>query len=139
MIICKFICTSFYMMRTVHAWCPLKGHIYLNKLQLKAACLFKDACNLQCTNYLTVFDHFVGLAIKGLKKSLLTLIIRLDEISIIKKQRQKQPPEVLCKKSVLKNFTNFTGKHLYLSFFNRFAGLRPATLLKRDSNTGVFQ
>ena len=83
-----------------------------------------------------MFDHFVGLAIKGLKKSLLTLIIRLDEISIIKKQRQKQPPEVLCKKSVLKNFT---GKHLYLSFFNRFAGLRPATLLKRDSNTGVFQ
>ena len=26
--------------------------------------------------------------------------------------KQKQPPEVLCKKSILRNFTNFTGKHL---------------------------
>ena len=25
---------------------------------------------------------------------------------------QKQPPEVFCKKGVLKNFTKFTGKHL---------------------------
>ena len=30
---------------------------------------------------------------------------------------QKQPPEVLCKKAVLKNLGNFTGKHLRLSFF----------------------
>ena len=25
----------------------------------------------------------------------------------------KQPPEVFCKKSVLKNFANLTGKHLF--------------------------
>ena len=31
--------------------------------------------------------------------------------------RQKQPPEVLDKKSVLKNFTKFTGKHLCQSLF----------------------
>ena len=30
---------------------------------------------------------------------------------------QKQPPEVFYKKGVLKNFTKFTGKHLYQSLF----------------------
>ena len=37
------------------------------------------------------------------------------------------------KKGVLKNFENFTGKHLSWSLF-----LRSVTLLIRDSNTGVF-
>ena len=40
---------------------------------------------------------------------------------------QKQPPGVFCKKGVLKNLANFLG----VSF-------RPATLIKRDSNIGVF-
>ena len=59
---------------------------------------------------------------------------------------QKQPPEVFCKRGVLRNFTKFTGKHLCQSlffnkvagkhlcqslFFNIVAGLRPATLLKK--------
>ena len=45
---------------------------------------------------------------------------------------QKQPSEVFCKKSVLKNFAKFTEKHLCQSlFFNKVAGLRPATLLKK--------
>ena len=36
-------------------------------------------------------------------------------------------------KGLLRNFTNFTGKHLcYSPFFNKVAGLRPATLLKRS-------
>ena len=39
---------------------------------------------------------------------------------------------MLYKKSVLRNFTKFTGKHLCQSFFfNKVAGLRPATLLKK--------
>ena len=29
--------------------------------------------------------------------------------------RQKQPSEMFCKKGVLKNFLNFTGKHLFWS------------------------
>ena len=29
-----------------------------------------------------------------------------------KKREQKQPPEVFCKKGVLKNFATFKGKHL---------------------------
>ena len=41
-------------------------------------------------------------------------------------------PEVFCKKGVLRNFTKFTGRHLYQSLlFNKVAGLRPATLLKK--------
>ena len=36
------------------------------------------------------------------------------------------------KKSVLNNFSKFTGKHLCQSLlFNKIAGLRPATLLKK--------
>ena len=41
-------------------------------------------------------------------------------------------PEVFCKKDVLRTFTKFTGKHLCKSlFFNKIAGLRPATLFKK--------
>ena len=41
-------------------------------------------------------------------------------------------PGVFCKKGVLRNFAKFTGKHLCQSlFFNKVAGLRPATLLKK--------
>ena len=37
------------------------------------------------------------------------------------------------KKGVLRNFTKFTGKHLCeRSVFNKVAGLRPATLLKKS-------
>ena len=36
------------------------------------------------------------------------------------------------KKGVLRNFVKFTGKHLLQShFFNKFAGLRPATLFTK--------
>ena len=48
-------------------------------------------------------------------------------------------PGVFCKKGVLSNFEKFTGKHLCQSllfnqvslFFNKVAGLRPETLLKK--------
>ena len=40
--------------------------------------------------------------------------------------------EVFCKKVVLRNFTKFTGKYLCQSFFfNKAAGVRSATLLKK--------
>ena len=41
-------------------------------------------------------------------------------------------PEVFYKKGVLRYFPKFTGKHLCQSlFFNKVAGLSPATLLKK--------
>ena len=44
---------------------------------------------------------------------------------------QKQPSQVFCKKIVLKDFANFTGKTCVTAF-------KSTTLLKRDSNTSVF-
>ena len=47
-------------------------------------------------------------------------------------QFRRSRPEVFCKKSVLRNFAKFTGKHLCQGlFFNRVAGLSPATLLEQ--------
>ena len=47
--------------------------------------------------------------------------------------------QIFIKISVLKNFAIFTGKHLCWSLFLRkLQVLKPASLLKRDSNTGVF-
>ena len=47
-------------------------------------------------------------------------------------QFRSSRPEVFCKKGVLRNFTNITGKHLCQSlFFNKVSGLRPDTLLKK--------
>ena len=46
---------------------------------------------------------------------------------------------MFCEKDVLKNFANFTGKHLRWSFFLiKRQDFWLVTLLKRDSNTGVF-
>ena len=54
----------------------------------------------------------------------------LDTVSFI----QKQPLEVFYKKVVLRHFAKFTGKHLCQSlFFNKVAGLRPATLLNKKT------
>ena len=42
-------------------------------------------------------------------------------------------PEVLCKKGVLRNFGKFIEKHMCQKlFFNKVAGVRPATLLKKS-------
>ena len=47
--------------------------------------------------------------------------------------------EVFCKKGVIINFVKFTGKHLCQRlFFNNVSGLRPATLLKKESLIQVF-
>ena len=49
-------------------------------------------------------------------------------LTIAKSSRQ----EVFYKKSVLKHFAKFTGKHHCQSlFFNKVSDLRPATLLKK--------
>ena len=46
---------------------------------------------------------------------------------------------ISVRKGFLKNFENFTRKHLcWRVFFNKVAGLQPASFLKRGSNTSVF-
>ena len=43
------------------------------------------------------------------------------------------------KKGILKNFANFTGKHLHWNFFlKKRQAVWAAALLKRDSDTGIF-
>ena len=45
---------------------------------------------------------------------------------------QKQLPEVLCEKDVLKYFVNFIGKHLlYWSLFNKAVGLKACNFIKK--------
>ena len=70
----------------------------------------------------------------GLKEKFDTLKIKfIDDFESIKESFSETATRgVLCKKSVLRKFIKFTGKHLCQSlFFNRVAGLRPATLLKK--------
>ena len=43
------------------------------------------------------------------------------------------------RRGFLRNSAKFTGKYLCQNlFFNKVVGLMPATLLKRDSGTGIF-
>ena len=44
---------------------------------------------------------------------------------------QKQPPEVFCKKDVLRNFAKFTGKQSL--FLNKVADLRPENFIKKET------
>ena len=61
------------------------------------------------------------------------------QIKFISGDSRSTCPNVFYKKDALENFAKFAGKHLCQGlFFNKVAGLRPGTLLKRDSGTGVF-
>ena len=53
--------------------------------------------------------------------------------------KRSSPSQMFFKIGVLKNYANSTGKHLWWIFFLiKLQPQRPATSLKRDSNTGVF-
>ena len=72
------------------------------------------------------YRHFIDFPVNGvsinfkvLRRKPLINKKHFPEIKYIKSLclLQKQPPEVFCKKGVLKNFANFTGKHLCWSLF----------------------
>ena len=63
---------------------------------------------------------------------------RLNGKLFIKGWHQKHGYHRSSKKSVLKNFVNFARKHVMECLFDKVAVLRPATLLTKDSNTGLF-
>ena len=67
-------------------------------------------------------------------------VTRMFQLVSLNLLSQKQPAEVLYKRKVFlnKKYSNFTRKHLYWGLFSiKLQALRPATLSKRDSNTGV--
>ena len=77
-----------------------------------------------------VLQQFLWAPINDTKKHLDPALHYLRNKSLHQKCQlltvQKQPPEVFCKKGVLRNFAKFTGKHLCQSLsFNNIAGLRP--------------
>ena len=53
------------------------------------------------------------------------------------KKKQNQPPEVLCRKGILKNFANKRKTSVLKPLFNKAAGPWIATLLKRDPKASV--
>ena len=60
--------------------------------------------------------------------------MKLSRISVL-----KTCPEVFCKKDILKKFKDFTENWLCRNlFFSNFESWRTATLIKRDSGTGLF-
>ena len=65
-------------------------------------------------------------------KNLTYLSVRSLWMVLALSNRQSSRPEAFCQKGVLRNFAKFTGKHVFQSlFFNKVAGLRSATVLKK--------
>ena len=71
------------------------------------------------------------------RKNLLALITELRNSYLITLLKRYRSSHRSCsvKKGVLKNFANFIGKHPCWSlFFNKVAGLQPASVFKKDSS-----
>ena len=84
------------------------------------------------TNCLSVFDHFVGLALKGLKGEFTSPFIGT--------QTHLKTTEATIR-GVLENFEKFTRKQLCQSlFFDKVAGLRPeaCNFIKKEPRHSCF-
>ena len=81
-----------------------------------------------------IFCHFPWWMPKEIKL-LRRLTLKWSIDSTEAKYYKSSHLEIFSKRVVFKNFTKFTGKDLCRSlFFNKVAGLRPAILLKKDSD-----
>ena len=111
------------------------------------ACQFSALQGTPCRSYLenlTIDDKFINKRVRLFmhqnvwrRKNLLIRHSRAAKqlFNYSFKKVQKQPPDVFCKKSVVKNFANFTGKHpCWSHFLNKVPGLQPASFLKKDSS-----
>ena len=79
---------------------------------------------------LWVFVSFCDLSNKRRFEYIYKTSLQNETVRWITKRRSRC--EVFCKKGVPKNFKKITRKHLCWSlFFNKVAGLRPETLLKK--------
>ena len=91
--------------------------------------IFIECCKINCIVDNCVLDFFFFSFLDIFKN-----VVVYIECSLYRSSRSQ-----MFFKTGLKNFANFTGKHLYWSLFLiKLEALRPSTLLKRDSNTGVF-
>ena len=62
----------------------------------------------------------------------LAQVTQVTTMEVTKMNHRSSHRRCSVKKGVLRNFANFTGKHLCQSlFFNKAEGLRPASLLKK--------
>ena len=86
----------------------------------------------------TVYQHYTGKFLvfaSGISRQCCIWLFSCEKITISRSSRS----QMLFKIGVLKNFALFTGKHLCWSLsLIKLLGWRPATLIKRKSNTGVF-
>ena len=120
-----------------------KNTIYLKQLGRASAPLhslndihdprkLKLALVISLTNDEDLRRHYLTLIVKGTYKSKL-------RHPIITVNLQKQLLSDVLQIGVFKSFAIFTQKHLCWSLFLiKLQACRPANLLKRDSNTGVF-
>ena len=95
--------------------------------------------DLAVTNSSIIFEWMQHRTIDNTLTFIHSLLIHLIFSTLI---IMTQPPEQNSRGAaggVLKNFANFTGKHLCWSlFFTKLQAFRQAMLLKGDSYTGVF-
>ena len=96
------------------AFCKLYGYITRESLELRMR-IFQGIIFIWTRTYKEIF------------KSAL-VYFKVTKTELFKSSHRS----CSIKKGVLKNFAKFTGKHLRQSlYFNKAAGLRPATLLKK--------
>ena len=98
-------------------FCPYTGRCWSEKTRISA---YFTKC------YICIFSYIIFLV--AFKRKFNTLVI----LVIVYVRSRSRLQDVFCKKGALKNFAKCTRKHLCQSlFFNKSAGLRPATLLKK--------
>ena len=89
----------------------------------------KKNCRQQPMNCLSTFDHFVGLALKGLNLTKITFALLISNTQLDTVSLPLKTQKCFCvsssetslwdyfKKGAFKNFSKFTGKHLCWSIF----------------------
>ena len=103
-----------------------------NPAEERVAAMIRVASSRMVSSVSWIFDVAGSTKTLNLSQKLRLKIYRIERLNGIH-EIQKQSLEVFyMQKGVLRNFTKFTGKHLCQSlFFNKVAGPRSATLLKK--------
>ena len=94
---------AFHVGNALDTRCKLNAHVFLN-VSCRSSYVLRSETNLKKSFQNSHQEAFQKIALLGKIVSRLT-------------KREKQPPEVLYKKGVLKNFTKLTGKYLCQCLF----------------------